>query len=132
MSRAERVILRVPENDMNYQNSREFVDFYFTKFPSEAAPDPTRHFVHYQPPNDIPRPNPKVHIVIDLEIPDFTGNLDKDFPHEIYAVRRRIDKLEMYGYPEPTKQNLLWKVREFSDQFYPWRRSSGYQKGQSK
>jgi hypothetical protein len=88
MGGAKRVILRVPESEMDYQNPREFVDFYFTKFPSGAASDSARHFIHYQPPSDTSQSNPKVHIVIDLETQDFTGTLNQEFPHEIYAVRR--------------------------------------------
>ncbi|KAL2840095.1 hypothetical protein BJX68DRAFT_271800 [Aspergillus pseudodeflectus] len=106
----ERVILRLSESDMDYRNPREFVDFYFRKFPSDAALDPTRHFVHYQPPSDFPQSNPKVHIVIDLETSRILETLGEDFPHEIYKVCRGADNLEMYAYPESVKQNLLQKI----------------------
>ncbi|KAL5338631.1 hypothetical protein BJX70DRAFT_195431 [Aspergillus crustosus] len=123
MSIPKRVILRVPETDMDYQNLSEFVDFYFTKFPSDAASDSTRHFIHYQLPSNYPRPNAKVHIVIDLETSNIDRTLGEDFPHEIYAVRRGAEQLELYGYPESVKKNLLQKIREYSDGFYPWGRS---------
>ncbi|PKY07324.1 hypothetical protein P168DRAFT_324753 [Aspergillus campestris IBT 28561] len=118
MSNAKRIILRVAENEMNYQDPYEFARFYFTQFPSNASSDPTRHFIHYQPPSDIP--GAKVHIVIDLEIQGFTGTLDQEFPHEVYAVRRGADQLELYAYPEAVKRNLLQKIRKYSDGFYPW------------
>ncbi|RDW90520.1 uncharacterized protein DSM5745_02295 [Aspergillus mulundensis] len=125
---AKRVILRVPETDMDYQNPREFVDFYFTKFPAEAASDPARHFIHYQPPSDIedPQSNPKIHIVIDIETQEVSGEtLSEDFPHEIYAARRGTSGLQLYAYPETVKENLIQKIRVFSDGFYPWARSRG-------
>ncbi|KAL4994006.1 hypothetical protein BDV10DRAFT_197889 [Aspergillus recurvatus] len=128
MSRAKRVILRVPEIEMDYRNPREFVDFYFTKFPSDAASDAARHFIHYQPPSDIPQPNAKVHIIIDLETRDFAGTLNPEFPHEIYAVRRGSDELKLYAYAESAKRNLLQKIREYSDNFYPWGQSRSNQK----
>ncbi|KAL3444838.1 hypothetical protein BJX65DRAFT_310428 [Aspergillus insuetus] len=89
----KRVILCLSESDMDYQNPREFVDFYFIKFPSDAALDRTRHFVHYQPPSDFPQPNPKVHIVIDLETSHVFGNLPQNLLHEIYKVCRGVDNL---------------------------------------
>ncbi|KAL4811349.1 hypothetical protein BDV18DRAFT_155954 [Aspergillus unguis] len=125
MSGAKSIILRVQESEMNYQEPNEFVDFYFTKFPSDAVSDPARHYIHYQPPRDIPQENAKIHIVIDLETPEFSGTLDQDFPHEIYAVRRGASQLEMYAYPESVKRNLIEKIREYSDNFYPWGRSRG-------
>ncbi|KAL3467206.1 hypothetical protein BJX64DRAFT_249055 [Aspergillus heterothallicus] len=108
---------------MDYQNLTELVDFYFMKFPFDGATDSTRHFVHYQPPNDSPQSNPKIYTVIDLETSKFSGELDKDFPHEIYAARRGADQLEMYAHPESTKLSLLRKIREYSDGFYPWGQS---------
>ncbi|KAL3473239.1 hypothetical protein BJX99DRAFT_201435 [Aspergillus californicus] len=122
MSGLKRVILRIPENQMNFQDPAEFVRFYFTKFPSDAGSDPARHFVHYQPPSDFPQSNPKIHIVIDLEIQQFSGPLTKDFPHEVYSLRRGPEQLEIYAYPEATKQNLIQKIREYSDDFYTWAR----------
>ncbi|KAL4985852.1 hypothetical protein BDW68DRAFT_137549 [Aspergillus falconensis] len=130
MSRAKRVILRVPEIEMDYQNPREFVDFYFTKFPSDAASDSARHFIHYQPPSIISQPNAKVHIVIDLETRVFAGPLTPEFPHEIYAVRRGTDEPKLYAYTEPAKRNLLQKIREYSDSFYPWGQSRSNQKAE--
>jgi hypothetical protein len=76
-AQAKRVIIRLSESDMDYQNPREFVDFCFQKFPSDAALDPTRHFVHYQPPSDFPQSNPKAHIVIDLETSHILKTLAK-------------------------------------------------------
>ncbi|KAL4874359.1 hypothetical protein BJY04DRAFT_204019 [Aspergillus karnatakaensis] len=84
MSAAKRIVLRVPE----YDKPEEFVDFYFTKFPCGAASDRTRYFVHLQPPSDFPRPNAKIHIVVDLGIQDHDGSLDQEFSHEVYTVRR--------------------------------------------
>ncbi|KAL2825232.1 hypothetical protein BJY01DRAFT_230264 [Aspergillus pseudoustus] len=130
MSRAKRIILRISENDMDHQNLRGIVDFYFSKFPSDAALDPSRHFVHYQPPSGSPQSNPKIHIVIDLETPDFSGDLDKDFPHELYGSRRGANGLEMYAYPEATRKNLLSKIREYSDGFYPWGRTKRDQRAE--
>ncbi|PYI29522.1 hypothetical protein BP00DRAFT_448338 [Aspergillus indologenus CBS 114.80] len=132
MAGAKRVILRVPENEMDYQNPREFVDFYFKKFPSNAALDSARHFIHYQPPSDIPQSNAKVHIVIDLETQDFAGTLNQEFPHDIYAVRRVAGNLELYAYEERVKQNLLQKIRVYCDDFYPWGQSRSNQKAEVK
>ncbi|PLB34560.1 uncharacterized protein BDW47DRAFT_112109 [Aspergillus candidus] len=73
MSASKQVILRVTESELNCQDPYEFVRFYFIKFPSNASSDSSRHFIHYQPPSDIP--GAKVHIVIDLETPDFAGTL---------------------------------------------------------
>ena len=88
MSQAKRVILRVAEDDMDYQDPYQFVRLYFTKLHTDLSFDLTRHCIHLQPPSDIPQSNTKIHIVIDFEVKDFSGPLDKDFPHEIYAVRR--------------------------------------------
>ncbi|OAX81680.1 hypothetical protein ACJ72_03975 [Emergomyces africanus] len=104
MSGPRRVILRILESEMNFLYPGEFVDFYFTTFPSDAASDPTRHFIHYQPPNVIPHANAKVHIVIDIETQDLR---------------------KLYAYQESIKQNLLQKIREYSDDFYPWGQSRG-------
>ncbi|KAL4910229.1 hypothetical protein BDW74DRAFT_144693 [Aspergillus multicolor] len=91
---AKGVILRVPENDMDYHNLTEFVDSYFTKCPFEAATDPARHFVHYQPPTDRPEANMKIHIVINMETQDFSGEtVSKNFPHDVYAARRAVSEL---------------------------------------
>ncbi|KNG86162.1 hypothetical protein ANOM_006586 [Aspergillus nomiae NRRL 13137] len=92
MGKAKRVILRLLEDDMDYLNPREFVDFYCEEFPSDAASNSTRHFIRYQPPNDVSQPNARVHILIDLETRDFAGTLNHEFPHEIYAVRRGADQ----------------------------------------
>ncbi|RJE20685.1 hypothetical protein PHISCL_06984 [Aspergillus sclerotialis] len=93
MIQAKRIILRLAEDDMDYRDPYQFVRLYFRKLHSDLSPDLTRHCIHLQPPSDMPQSNTKVHIVIDLEVKDFSGPLNRDFPHEIYAVRRRDDDM---------------------------------------
>ena len=51
--------------------------------------DANRHFIHIQPSNPhIPQADPKIHIVIDLEMEKHSGRLSPEFPHEFFRVRR--------------------------------------------
>ncbi|KAF9890421.1 hypothetical protein FE257_006089 [Aspergillus nanangensis] len=129
MSQARRVILRVPEEIMDYQDPDQFVRLYFEKLRPGEELDHNRHYIHHQPPSIIPLSNPKVHILIDLEKHEFSGPLGKNFPHDIYSVRQEGSGVALYGYSEPVKQNLLQKIREFSDSHYPWGESIADQRG---
>jgi hypothetical protein len=94
MVTAKRVVLRFPENLQNPNDLYEPVRLYSTKSnrPVEE-PNSNRHWIHLQPPSDIPQTNPKLHIVIDLEKDEFSDPLGPDFPHELYYVRRQDNKL---------------------------------------
>lgn len=94
MGQAKRVILRLSENNMDYEDAYKPVRLYLTKFghsPEEL--NSTRHFVHIQPPSDLPQPNAKVHIIIDLERERFSGPISRSFPHEIYTVRCKDNEM---------------------------------------
>lgn len=94
MGQAKRVILRLPENDMDYKDIYEPARLYFTKFSHSAEEvNSSRHFIHIQPQSDLPQPDSKIHIVIDLETEQFSGSVDHSLPHEIYAVRRRGNEM---------------------------------------
>lgn len=94
-NQAKRVILRVPESEMNYQDPNEFVRLYLAKFRPGEELDLTRHFTHHEPPSDIPYENPKVHAFIDLEAKASVGAIDQNFPHEIHAIRRGTDGMHV-------------------------------------
>ncbi|KAJ5543759.1 hypothetical protein N7513_007267 [Penicillium frequentans] len=87
---AKRVILRIPEPDMNYTDSYEPVRLYLSKTGGSLQDlNENRHYIHIQPPNPhIPCNRPKIHVVIDLEKEKFSGPLGDDFPHEFYRVQR--------------------------------------------
>lgn len=91
MSQAKRVILRLREADINPNDIYEPVRLYLEKRGRSATElEADRHFIHVQPPNpDILQSDPKIHIIIDLEKDKFCGDLDHDFPHEIYRIRRQ-------------------------------------------
>lgn len=95
MDQAKRVVLRLREADINDLDLYEPVRLYLEKHghsPSEI--EANRHFIHIQPPNPhIPQADPKIHIIIDLETNQFSGQLDRDFPHEFYRIRRQETEL---------------------------------------
>ena len=93
MNPAKRVILRLREAEINYDDLYESVRVYFeTNGRSVEELEADRHFIHVQPSNpDIPQTDPKIHIIIDLEKDQFSGALHENFPHEIYRVRRLDD-----------------------------------------
>lgn len=95
MDQAKRVVLRLREADINDLDLYEPVRLYLEKHghsPSEI--EANRHFIHIQPPNPhIPQADPKIHIIIDIETNQFSGYLDRDFPHEFYRIRRQGTEL---------------------------------------
>ena len=95
MAQSKRIVLRIPESDMDYNDAYEPVRLYLTKTGGSLQDlSENHHYVHIQPPNsDIPSHNPKIHIVIDLEKDKFSGPIRDDFPHEIYRVHREGDAL---------------------------------------
>ena len=95
MSQAKCVILRVPENDMDYQDPNQFVRLYFKKLHPDISLDLTRHCIHLQPPplSHVPQSNHIIHIIIDFEVGDFSGPLNENFQHEVYLVRWSDDDL---------------------------------------
>ncbi|KAL4913351.1 hypothetical protein BDW62DRAFT_205677 [Aspergillus aurantiobrunneus] len=125
MSQAKRVILRYPEAMMDDSDLYKPVRVYFTKLerPLDEL-ESGRHWIHVQPPTaliDAPQlPNPKVHIVIDLEKDQFSGPLGPGLPHELYGVRMQGDEFVLGIYEEDVKHNMLQKIRYFTDNWYPW------------
>ncbi|KAL5338415.1 hypothetical protein BJX70DRAFT_388632 [Aspergillus crustosus] len=121
MTTAKRIILRFPEDIQNPYDLYEPVRLYFAKFnrPVEEL-NSDRHWIHLQPPSDIPQANPKLHIVIDLETDEFSGPLGPGFPHELYRVRRQNNELVLGIYKDDVRENLLSKIRHYADHFYPW------------
>jgi hypothetical protein len=95
MNQAKRVILRLREAELDYDNPYESVRLYLKKNGRSVKElEADRHFIHVQPPNpDIPQIDPKVHIIIDIEKDQFSGTLDDNFPHEIYRIRRLDNKM---------------------------------------
>ncbi|KAJ5116954.1 hypothetical protein N7456_001302 [Penicillium angulare] len=123
MAEAKRIVLRIPEPDMNYADMYEPVRLYLSKTGGLLKDlDEGRHFVHVQPPNpDIPQTNPKIHVVVDLEMDKFSGPLGDDFPHEFYRVHREDGELILAQYRESAwLDNFRKKVRMFTDEIYPW------------
>lgn len=90
MAQAKRVVLRLRETDINYDDLYEPVRLYLEKHGrSSSEIEANRHFIHIQPANPhIPQVDPKIHIVVDIETDQFSGPLDPDFPHEFYRIRR--------------------------------------------
>lgn len=139
MDHAKRVILRLQEADMNYNDPYEPVRLYLEKNGHSLQHlDENHHFIHIQPPNpEIPQADPKIHVIIDFEKAKFSGPIEGDFPHEFYRVRRDAGKL----YVKPTWNNIAmlisyrtlaryrestWftsfqkTVRQITDNLYPW------------
>ena len=89
MDLAERVILRIRAADVNWFDPFKPVRLYLAKkvHSIEEITNPLdRHFVHLQPPPDIPQRDPKILIIIDLNKGQFSQTLvDDDFPHEMYC-----------------------------------------------
>ncbi|KAJ5644229.1 uncharacterized protein N7484_006736 [Penicillium longicatenatum] len=104
LDQAKRVILRLQEADMNYNDPYEPVRLYLEKMGHSLQHlDENHHFIHIQPPNpDIPQIDPKIHVVIDFETAKFSGPIEGDFPHEFYRVRREGGKLTLARYREST------------------------------
>lgn len=97
MNPSKRVILRIREADVNWTDQFEPVRLYLEKkdHSIEEITNPlNRHFVHLQPPSDIPQRDPKIHIIIDVNKVQFDKTfVDDDFPHEMYRIRYLDDKM---------------------------------------
>lgn len=90
------MILRVREADFEDDDMFKPVRLYLEKMGrSFCGIEENRHYIHFQPSNaHLPQRDPKIHIIIDLNHEQFSGDVvDKDFPHEIYGVRRVDNKL---------------------------------------
>ena len=100
MDQAKRVILRLREAEVDYEDPYESVRLYLeNNGRSVRELEAGHHFVHVQPPNpDIPQIDPKIHIVIDMEKDSFSGTPDEHFPHEVYRVRRLDNKMWVFSY----------------------------------
>lgn len=75
------MILRLHEADINDHDLYEPVRLYLKKHGHPASEiKANRHFIHIQPPNPhIPQADPKIHIIIDMETVQFSGQIDCDF-----------------------------------------------------
>lgn len=95
MAQAKRVVLRLREADMNDRDIYEPARLYFEKHGhSSSEIESNRHFIHIQPPNPhIPQADPKLHVIIDMEVKQHSGHLSHDFPHEFFLVRREGTEL---------------------------------------
>lgn len=94
MNEAKRVILRLREDQMDYSDTYKPVRLYFSKFNRSLDElESNRHFIHIQPPSDLYQPNSKIHVVIDLEKDQFSGEFSQDFPHDIYTIRYEGDEM---------------------------------------
>lgn len=97
MNSAKRIILRIREADVNWTDPFEPVWLCLEKkgHSIEEITNPlNHHFVHLQPPSDIPKRDPKIHIVIDVNKDQFPKTfVDDDFPHEMYRIRYLDDKM---------------------------------------
>lgn len=95
MAQAKRVVLRLREADINDRDLYEPVRLYLEKNRrSSSEIDANLHFIHVQPPNPhIQQLDPKIHIVIDIETSEFSGEIGPDFPHEFYRIRRLGNEL---------------------------------------
>lgn len=96
MGSAIRVILRVREADFEEDDMFKPVRLYLEKMGRSVCEiEEHRHYIHFQLSNaHIPQRDPKIHIIIDLNYEQFSGDVvDKDFSHEIYAVGRVDNKL---------------------------------------
>lgn len=97
MDYAKRVILRIREADVNWTDQFEPVRLYLEKkgHSSEETTTPwNNHFVHLQPPSDIPQQDPKIHIIIDLNKARFSKTfVDDEVPHEMYRIRYVDNKM---------------------------------------
>lgn len=97
MDSAKRVILRIQESDVKPDDLFEPVRLYLqkTKHSLDETEDPwNRHFIHLQPPSDIPQKNPKIHVIIDLNKDQYLkAFVDRDFPHECYRIKYINNKM---------------------------------------
>lgn len=95
MAQAKRVVLRLQEADVNDCDLYEPVRLYLEKNGrSSSEIEANRHIIHIQPPNPhIPQVNPSIYIVVDIEKEQFSGPLDKSFPHEFYRIPRHGNEL---------------------------------------
>ena len=87
------------EADVDWADPFEPVRLYLQKkgHSAEEIKDPlNRHFVHLQPPSDIPQKDPKIHVVIDLNKDQFSNVfVDENLPHEIYSIRYLDNKMSV-------------------------------------
>ncbi|KAL4792947.1 hypothetical protein BDV19DRAFT_391604 [Aspergillus venezuelensis] len=125
MAQPKRIVLRISSADFDEKNMYEAVYVYFEKTnrsTDELSEQPQRHYIHITPDNShIPQRDPKVHIVIDLEISAHSGPLSPDFPHELYRMKRVDGEMKLGQFADgPYYQNFLSKIRGFSDDMYPW------------
>ncbi|EEP82913.1 predicted protein [Uncinocarpus reesii 1704] len=136
MDQAKRVILRLREAEQDEEDLYEPVRLYLEKNGRSVEElNSDRHFVHIQPSNpDIPQVDPKIHIIIDIEVDKFTGNhVNADFPHELYRVRRVDGQMTMFTFKNAVwYSNFLHKLRAITDEAYPWGMTTyDYRRGNS-
>lgn len=106
MNQAKRVILRLREAEVDYKDPYKSVRLYLEKSGHEVKElEAGRHFVHVQPPNNIPQRDLKIHIVIDMEKDNFSGVPNKNLPHEVYRIR--CDDNKMWVCSHQVVSNLL-------------------------
>lgn len=97
MSEPKRIILRLSETDFNAFDMYEAVRAYLEHHDRSATElQEYRHRIHMRPSNDhIPQHDPKVYFIVDLEmdlyVGDKRGRVERDFPHELFGVRRGVD-----------------------------------------
>lgn len=96
MNPAKRVILRLREAEVDYEDPYEAVRLYLEKNGRSVQEfDAGLHFVHVQPSSpDIPQIVPKIHIVIDLEKDRFSGTTLDD---ELSPMRFTASVVWMMG-----------------------------------
>ncbi|KAJ5641192.1 hypothetical protein N7490_005192 [Penicillium lividum] len=122
MDQAKRVILRLREADMNFNDPYEAVRLYLEKKGHSLQHlDENHHFIHIQPPNpDIPQVDPKIHVIIDFETAKFSGPITSDFPPEFYRVCRVEGKLTLTRYRDSIWfTNFQQGARQITDSLYP-------------
>ena len=84
--RPKRVVLHVREDDLEDENPHEAIRQYFDKInrPYQEIED-GRHYVHIHRANPN-MPESTTYIIIDMEKDKFSGDMDMDFPHEMYNI----------------------------------------------
>ncbi|KAF9729882.1 hypothetical protein PMIN01_11815 [Paraphaeosphaeria minitans] len=127
-AQAKRVILRLRVNEFSEGNP-EYDDAIKTYLAFDGRPatelEGDRHYAHIEPFQDPELRQTRFHITLDMEqnltkSPDFAK-----LPHEVYHIRRnKHGKFQVTPIENSLeRENLLAKIRQFSDLFYPWGRT---------
>ncbi|KAJ0420988.1 hypothetical protein BJY00DRAFT_312653 [Aspergillus carlsbadensis] len=125
MESATRVILRLSVEEFPDWTDADTVEVLKSFFAylgrSEEELEGKRHYWRTEPPyQETARPLLRFHIILDLEKAGFEGPINESLKHEIYRVQRKPSISIKTYVNETERENLIQKIRIFTDRFYPW------------